>query len=282
MKLNFQTRQAYCMLVIVVVEASNLTYYDASSVHPQCFEGEKTYIEKCVHPCDLLMYFRSAHPQMVDTLEGKSCTELGYEYVFMDPGFPEAYLYWKGGHTGWQRYVNKFFGGHTRAAAYLNYTRDHNPACSQRNSDRGTSLQNQRNLPLQTQKHTLVYESDVAAMYDTSSDFRQCLEGSFEALSSCAMKSDYFMYAQASTPTVVRGSCASVHPDFQRIPDAPEFKQFQRYWMGGEKGWVSDGMPSYLANHSETHSYLTEQARINGACQYNTYVGSSNTVANNY
>ena len=104
-----------------------VTSYDKSGVLPQCAEGPAVYMTSCVYPSDFVAYFKSNTPTL---LQGSHCAAMGFTFQSYDNIFPPVRLFWKTGAVpSMSDYFGPYFTNHTEAFAYLNYTRDHNPAC---------------------------------------------------------------------------------------------------------------------------------------------------------
>ena len=104
-----------------------VTSFDKSGALPQCAEGPAAYMTGCVHPCDFVAYFKSQTPTL---LQGSHCKAMGFTFESMDNIYTPVRLFWKTGSTpSMSDYFGAYFKNHTNAFAYLNYTRDHNPAC---------------------------------------------------------------------------------------------------------------------------------------------------------
>ena len=104
--------------------------YDADPAgHMQCSQGPATYLQDCVQVSDLFNYIRLNKPTFV---RNTTCEALGkgFELIGPDPVFPGFALYFVGGRAGFMERYGSWLGSHGSMSAFLNATRDANPACS--------------------------------------------------------------------------------------------------------------------------------------------------------
>ena len=78
---------------------------------------------------DLFNYIRLNKPTFVRNTTCKALGK-GFELMGADPVFPGFDLYFVGGSAGFMGRYGAWLGTHAEMAAYLNVTRDANPACS--------------------------------------------------------------------------------------------------------------------------------------------------------
>lgn len=185
-----------------LVDASQAIIYDAAGKHPQCSQGAKSYMLKCVLPSDFYSYVLSADPVLDSS--GKTCADLGYTHVSTDPIFHGFELYWKGGPAAAHAFSESFHAGHPDTAKFLNASRDYNPACS---VVAGTPASATATVPAKQIGPTTAtaLAGAVITSYDKSGTLPQCAEGPAAYMIDCVHPCDFVAYFKSASPTVSLG-----------------------------------------------------------------------------
>ena len=123
-KLSGRTRSAAKRQVEHSSSRGVVAYHDATGTFAGCYEGEHARMRDCVMPSNYFAYMLSAAP----VLDVQNCTALGFEYVEVDFLW-QVQLFWKGGAAAASAYWSSFTASHPDMEAFLNKSRDENPAC---------------------------------------------------------------------------------------------------------------------------------------------------------
>ena len=135
---------------------------------------------------------------------------------------------------------------------FLNFTRDHNPACK-------TSVDRPDSPP----QLDSVADDTAGAYYDPCGHVGQCADGKYTYLEKCVKPSDYFGYMNSGCPTVVSGkTCAEL--GFEKIMPDPIFN-FDIYWKGGNASF-QQFFATFGPGHPDNVKFITKTREDNPAC----------------
>jgi hypothetical protein len=234
--------------------------FDAgNSSMQQCSEGPKSYITDCVFPSDFFTYELMDKPTI--SKDGVTCESMGYKLLNQDPVFKGFKQYWKGATSAeakasFGKWVTNSFNasGHPELMQFLNFTRDHNPACK----IQGTPARIKEGA---TAKY-MVHDDTPSAYIDACGGSDQCADGNYSYLVNCVKPSDYFAYMHSKCPIIVKQTCAKLGYDF--FQQDPIF-DFKIYWKGGPSA-ANKWFASFAPGHPDNVKFITKTKQDNPAC----------------
>lgn len=200
---------------------------------------------------------------MQPALARKTCAQLGYGFVSVDPVFAFM-LYWKGGAWVFNDFATPYLKMHPLFMPILNASRDENPACSY--STFKTILKVPRIIEFGVSRIAGSFhgQAATAVLYDANRIHAECVEGPVEYMEHCVLKSNWYSYLRMAQPTLHHGTCAEIGYEFVSIGRI--FQKSKIYWKGGVTAFDAFARP-YFKAHPDMEAMLSKTRDANPACK---------------